>query len=372
MSKTVLKARYGSELRKNWIYHNNDVSLDDLISKMQRYFDIKELDGIKLKYRDEEEDWITLVNDDDLSFALSTMEILYVEVFSDDSKTTKEEKSCNFDVKVSESNTDTMQKQLTGATKQMSIEQLTDIPLNHDQVPHTLQQNGGLRHQPAYTGGGVLPPVQQPSYVGGGVMPPPVVSNFGPPPTSQQMSPPPTSQQMSLPPTSQQLSGVYQQSYVGGVLPPPVSSFGPPPTSHQMGHPPTSQHMGYPPTSQRMGGVQQQPSYIGGPPPHLSEQLTDIPLGQVPPTSQQMCGVQQQLSYAGGGVLPPVQQPSYAGGVLPPPVSNFGPMPTSQQMGHAPTSQQQMSGVQQPSYVGGAIPPPPIVSSIGLYFCLMR
>ena len=53
MNKTVLKARYGSELRKNWIHHNNDVSLDDLISKMQRYFDIKELDGIRLKYRDE-------------------------------------------------------------------------------------------------------------------------------------------------------------------------------------------------------------------------------------------------------------------------------------------------------------------------------
>ena len=53
MNKTVLKARHGSELRKNWIHHNNDVSLNDLIAKMQRYFDIQDVEGIKLKYRDE-------------------------------------------------------------------------------------------------------------------------------------------------------------------------------------------------------------------------------------------------------------------------------------------------------------------------------
>uniref|UniRef100_A0A914MLN0 PB1 domain-containing protein n=1 Tax=Meloidogyne incognita TaxID=6306 RepID=A0A914MLN0_MELIC len=344
MNKTVLKARYGSELRKNWIYHNNDVSLDDLISKMQRYFDIKELDGIKLKYRDEEDDWITLVDDNDLSFALSTLEILFIEVFLDKSKTTKEEKS-SFDVKVSESNTDTTQKQLTGTKKQISIEQLTDIPLNNDQVPPTLHQNGGVHQQTPYAGGG--PPIQQPSYVGG-VMPPPVVSSFCPTPISQQVS------------------GGHHQPHVGGVLPPPVSNYGPPHTMQQVGRPP----------SQQLGGIQQQPAYIGGalPPPQLSEQLTDIPLdaGHIPPTSQ--IGGMQHLSYTSGGVLPPVQQPSYVGGgVVPPPiVSNYGPLPNSQhmnlpqQMGLPPTSQQ-ISGVHQPAYVGGALPPPPIVSSIGTH-----
>uniref|UniRef100_A0A915LW61 PB1 domain-containing protein n=1 Tax=Meloidogyne javanica TaxID=6303 RepID=A0A915LW61_MELJA len=348
MNKTVLKARYGSELRKNWIYHNNDVSLEDLISKMQRYFDIKELDGIKLKYRDEEDDWITLVDDNDLSFALSTLEILYIEVFLDKSKTTKEEKSSS-DVKVSESNTDTTQKQLTGTKKQTSIEQLTDIPLNNDQVPPTLHQNGGVHQQTPYAGGG--PPMQQLSYGGGGVMPPPVVSSFCPTPISQQVS------------------GGYHQSHVGGVLPPPVSNYGPPHTMQQVGRPP----------SQQLGGIQQQPAYIGGalPPPQLSEQLTDIPLdaGHIPPTSQ--IGGMQHLSYTSGGVFPPVQQPSYVGGgVVPPPiVSNYGlysrfipiisdlkgPLPNSQHMNLPPTSQH------QPSYVGGALPPPPIVSSIGLY-----
>ncbi|CAK5058990.1 unnamed protein product [Meloidogyne enterolobii] len=349
MNKTVLKARYGSELRKNWIYHNNDVSLDDLISKMQRYFDIKELDGIKLKYRDEEDDWITLVDDNDLSFALSTLEVLYIEVFLDKLKTTKEEKSSS-DVKVSESNTDTTQKQLTGTKKQISIEQLTDIPLNNDQVPPTLHQNGGLHQPTPYAGGG--PPMQQPSYVGGGVMPPPVVSSYCPTPISQQVS------------------GGHHQPPVGGVLPPPVSNYGPPHTMQQLGRPP----------SQQLGAMPQQPSYIGGvlPPPQLSEQLTDIPLdaGHIPPT-QQIGGMQHQLSYTSGGVLPPVQQPSYVGGgVVPPPiVSNYGPLPNSQHMNLPPTSHQmglpptsqQPSGVHQPSYVGGALPPPPIVSSIGTH-----
>jgi D-hexose-6-phosphate mutarotase len=53
MNKAVLKARYGSELRKNWIYHNNDVSMNDLVAKMQRYFNIEDAANIKLKYRDE-------------------------------------------------------------------------------------------------------------------------------------------------------------------------------------------------------------------------------------------------------------------------------------------------------------------------------
>jgi len=55
MNKTVLKARYGTELRKNWIHHNNDMSLNDLVTKMQRYFDIADIaaSALKLKYRDE-------------------------------------------------------------------------------------------------------------------------------------------------------------------------------------------------------------------------------------------------------------------------------------------------------------------------------
>lgn len=83
------------------------------------------------------------------------MEVLFVEVFSENVTTVKEEKSCISDEKVSAENTDTVQKKIL-TTKQMSIEQLTDIPLNNED---------NMQHQP--------------SYIGGASLLPPVLSNFG-------------------------------------------------------------------------------------------------------------------------------------------------------------------------------------------------
>ena len=50
---TVLKAKFGTDIRKIQLCHNNDLSLNDIIQMMQRLFKIKENSSIRLKYRDD-------------------------------------------------------------------------------------------------------------------------------------------------------------------------------------------------------------------------------------------------------------------------------------------------------------------------------
>jgi hypothetical protein len=54
---TIVKAKYGCDIRKLQLCHNNDLSLNDIISTMQRLFNIKDGSSIHLKYRDEGKDF---------------------------------------------------------------------------------------------------------------------------------------------------------------------------------------------------------------------------------------------------------------------------------------------------------------------------
>ncbi|KAL3120310.1 hypothetical protein niasHT_001123 [Heterodera trifolii] len=207
MNKTTLKARFGSDIRKNWIHHSNDISLNDLVTKIQRYFDIKDANAIKLKYRDQESDWVTLADDDDLAYALASMELLYVDVIVEKYQFKQEEETIEKTAPSAEvvkavapprdatpvDNGDVaqLQKQLRSSTTPVSsIGELTEIPLNGPITPPV--NVGGMYGQPQQ-----LP--QQTS------IPPPPVSGggmfYGQP---QQQQPPQHQQQtpFPLPPVS--------------------------------------------------------------------------------------------------------------------------------------------------------------------------
>jgi len=80
---TVLKSKYGDDIRKSQLRHQNDLNYDDLVLMMQRVYKLNSNVDVQLKYRDSEGDWITIVDDEDVAFALrSEQSQLYIEVFS--------------------------------------------------------------------------------------------------------------------------------------------------------------------------------------------------------------------------------------------------------------------------------------------------
>lgn len=50
---TLVKARFGSDVRKMKVHHSGDLSYNDLILKMQRIFDLSASANITLKYLDQ-------------------------------------------------------------------------------------------------------------------------------------------------------------------------------------------------------------------------------------------------------------------------------------------------------------------------------
>lgn len=94
---TILKAKFGSDIRKSQLRHSQDLNFNDLVLMIHRIFQIHTSNTLKLKYRDNgniylfdyifsylEDDWITLANDDDVLFALTHEPYLYIEVFSEE------------------------------------------------------------------------------------------------------------------------------------------------------------------------------------------------------------------------------------------------------------------------------------------------
>ncbi|KAL3997598.1 PB1 domain family protein [Acanthocheilonema viteae] len=86
---TMLKARYGSDVRKMTIHHSDDMSYNDLVLMMQRIFKLQSSVNISLKYKDEDGDYITLADDTDLLLALQTETKLSIIVLSDETDFTQ-------------------------------------------------------------------------------------------------------------------------------------------------------------------------------------------------------------------------------------------------------------------------------------------
>ncbi|VDK18027.1 unnamed protein product, partial [Anisakis simplex] len=189
---TMVKARFGTDIRKMTLRHNDDLSYNDLVMMMQRIFKIKSADNIILKYKDQEGDLITMADDHDLLLALQTEPLLSVVVLIDGAEMSSLSKSvlldyiCSFDYYCS------------GGSEPPST------PMNN--APAEVQaQTGALAGAGAGMG---APPCGQPQPQP--IAPPPVPmmmmsgsnsGSFGQPQQQQQhqMTPPP---QATVPPTT--------------------------------------------------------------------------------------------------------------------------------------------------------------------------
>ncbi|CAF2405130.1 unnamed protein product [Rotaria sp. Silwood2] len=78
----IIKAQLGDDIRKMMI-HNEDLTLNELVLMMERVFSgkISNSDEITIKYVDDDDDKITLLNDSDLTVALHFHNILRLFVF---------------------------------------------------------------------------------------------------------------------------------------------------------------------------------------------------------------------------------------------------------------------------------------------------
>eukprot|EP00047_Mylnosiga_fluctuans_P003924 m.231712 g.231712 ORF g.231712 m.231712 type:complete len:584 (-) comp12257_c0_seq1:127-1878(-) len=75
----VVKARLGTELRRI-PFHNEDLTYDDLLLMLQRVFGLSPSDELKLKYKDEDGDLVTLADSQDVSHAISQSPVLRIVI----------------------------------------------------------------------------------------------------------------------------------------------------------------------------------------------------------------------------------------------------------------------------------------------------
>ncbi|KAM6985501.1 LOW QUALITY PROTEIN: protein TFG [Aplochiton taeniatus] len=80
--KLIIKAPAGDDIRRIPI-HNEDITYDELVLMMQRVFrgKLQSNDEVTIKYKDEDEDLITIFDSSDLSFAIQCSRILKLTLF---------------------------------------------------------------------------------------------------------------------------------------------------------------------------------------------------------------------------------------------------------------------------------------------------
>uniref|UniRef100_A0A1I7T6Y3 PB1 domain-containing protein n=1 Tax=Caenorhabditis tropicalis TaxID=1561998 RepID=A0A1I7T6Y3_9PELO len=72
-STTILKARLADDIRKSSLHHANDLTLIDLVLNVQRIFSLPSDANFLLKYKDQDNDLVSLTSDSDLLLALNTV-----------------------------------------------------------------------------------------------------------------------------------------------------------------------------------------------------------------------------------------------------------------------------------------------------------
>lgn len=77
--KIIVKAQYNEDIRRIPIL-NDEITYDELILMMQRLFKLQPTDEVNLKYRDEDNDYISIVDDNDVSFAIQCSRILKLKL----------------------------------------------------------------------------------------------------------------------------------------------------------------------------------------------------------------------------------------------------------------------------------------------------
>ncbi|XP_037395444.1 protein TFG isoform X4 [Pygocentrus nattereri] len=80
--KLIIKAQLGDDIRRIPI-HNEDITYDELLLMMQRVFrgQLQSSDEVTIKYKDEDDDLITIFDSSDLSFAIQCSRILKLTLF---------------------------------------------------------------------------------------------------------------------------------------------------------------------------------------------------------------------------------------------------------------------------------------------------
>jgi len=80
--KLIIKVQLGDDIRRIPI-HNEEITYDELLLMMQRVFrgKLESNDEVVIKYRDEDNDLITIFDSSDLSFAIQCSRILKITLF---------------------------------------------------------------------------------------------------------------------------------------------------------------------------------------------------------------------------------------------------------------------------------------------------
>uniref|UniRef100_A0A3B4A5W3 PB1 domain-containing protein n=1 Tax=Periophthalmus magnuspinnatus TaxID=409849 RepID=A0A3B4A5W3_9GOBI len=80
--KLIIKAQLGDDIRRIPI-HNEDITYDELVLMMQRVFrgKLQSNDEVTIKYKDEDDDLITMFDSSDLTFAIQCSRILKLTLF---------------------------------------------------------------------------------------------------------------------------------------------------------------------------------------------------------------------------------------------------------------------------------------------------
>ncbi|KAH9282241.1 Protein TFG [Echinococcus granulosus] len=346
VGKLVIKAQLGDDLRRILI-HNEELTYDELILMMQRVFKPKldYLESFTIKYKDEDDEYITIAEEFDLSYAIRQYKTLRLklvvpqaaELFANEA-IYGENTRHSLDI-----------EGLFTEIKRLR-EEFSKLSEKFDQFMQDSKQESKMNSRSAAAS--PSPERSSEPLCDDGALPassdePPKLNHAPFPP--QDSSAPPFESTLRKPLLSQPSE---QQPTVPASLPPPISSV--PVLQHEALPWSVVTTMRTPPTSSITGVAPTPPQ----PPQHLASSAGSfLPLGSIPPTQTQM---QQQhallpatnmasshLSTSQPTLQPPGPRPAFMSGP---------PMPPPQQ------SQQQQSipPPRPPQLSAASATPPPI------------
>ncbi|ETN78812.1 hypothetical protein RB195_005323 [Necator americanus] len=396
VAMTILKARFGSDVRKTMLHHANDITLNDLTLMLQRIFKIGSAEAIVLKYKDSEGDLITLADDADLLLALQSEQNLKIDV-SIDSKAIAELADIQLQIGQIQDDVQRLLKSVAGlhipsthaASQSIASQHFepnevlpavshqgdvpplpvngfdatplsppSPVPSEKQELPATIQPSlqeqvlpdGLARHDmsapcveeiPLEAGvpAAFAPPPSE--FAPPPMMPPAVQDPHGPPPPQQHQQqfapPPPTIPSIPSFPQSNMPPTNFSPTHPHHeqTPPQPPQQFVPP--QQQNAHPQMPPSQFAPPPQQSFGAPPQQQQFAPppqqfAPPPHAPPQ----PQPPTPQSSVSSTPIPQPQHFPPGGIpqqFVPPQQAQYA----PPPTQGFG-APPQQQFGPPPTA----------------------------------
>ncbi|VDD75776.1 unnamed protein product [Mesocestoides corti] len=395
--RLVIKAQLHDDIRRILI-HNEELTYDELILMMQRVFKPK-LDGIDnfiIKYKDQDDDYVTIAEEFDLSYAIHNHKVLRLKLFVPQESTSPTEEA-SVEELPNHSDADVpgtcgrkaviMELRRLRDDFNMLAEKLDNFILHQKLEPTKKSANAGDSC-----------PTEKPELpASSNAMPPRPFASDVPPTTSHVCPPGPSATPASL---ASSLSQNFANVTLGQSVEPPPAFSRPsePPTSAFRPSPSVDSTSAPPPPPLQMGGPgmshfsQPAPTSVASPPPlsggpappqpppppppqhSASQQPALLPTTNLPPLSVPQAAfpsaVPSQLS------AKPVPQPPAVATPPPlhPPVSQFTPMMMSTASSMVPPPPMPLPGQRFPTTTSAAaaaggsgmsVPPPPGPGSMG-------